>query len=245
MVTGGAIDDARTQSSSIPAPGTYTIGEFADDAGEIGANADAEWAQVVACLQDVYSPYAVTITDQLGQIPAGASYTEAIVAGLPGDVGIPEVFGIAPEATTCSALDDAIAFAFANAAPSRGRVDYVCALAAQQMGRIFGLDPLFEGMPSCDVMSARTDCGGELFFRNETATCTGCRCGPTQNSDEDLVSLFGAGVSSVPVTSAPGARAPWLGRMLACMRTPVAARVVKVELADGSLGSRAAVRRSL
>ena len=195
VVTGG-VDDARTQSSSILAAGSCTVGEFADDTGETGAAADAEWGQVLQCLRDVYSPYAVTVTDQLADVPAGTSYTEAIVAGLPGDVGLATVLGIAPQATTCAALDDTIVFAFANATAADGRVDNLCAIAAQQTGLVFGLD-LVTG-PTCDVMSYHDDCGGERFFRDEVAPCIrgACRCGPTQNAHEELLSLFGAACAS-------------------------------------------------
>ena len=58
-------NDARTQHSSIPPVGDYNIGEFADATGAIGAAADADWAAVVKCMQEVYSPYAITVTDQV------------------------------------------------------------------------------------------------------------------------------------------------------------------------------------
>src|SRR3954470_9089234 len=39
-------NDARTQTSSIPNPGTYTVGEFQTGTGLSGTAADAEWQMV-------------------------------------------------------------------------------------------------------------------------------------------------------------------------------------------------------
>src|ERR1700689_582308 len=113
MVNAGA-DDALAHTTSLAmSGGAFTIGEFANDAGAIGSAADAEWAQIVQCMQEVYSPYAVTLTDQLDQIPAGAPYTDAIIAGHASDLGyaIP-IFTIALD--DCNDHDNAIAFTFAN-----------------------------------------------------------------------------------------------------------------------------------
>src|SRR5712664_2100488 len=85
VITGGASDDARMQTSSIPtSAGPFTIHEFTNDAGQPGSAADAEWSQIVQYMKQLYAPYAVTVTDQRADIPAGASFTEVIIAGQPG-----------------------------------------------------------------------------------------------------------------------------------------------------------------
>ncbi|MGE5187164.1 MAG: Ig-like domain-containing protein [Acidobacteriota bacterium] len=258
-VNGANVNDARSQMSTIPGPGSYTIGEFAnvfgqttttattgtclnpdgtsstttctDDAGcaSLGTGAvcdtaDYEWAQVVQCMKEVYSPYAITVQDT---VPAGGvSYTEAIIAGQPGDIGLGmDILGIAPLAGDCSAQDNVISFSFANHHAARDRVFNICWTAAQETAHAFGLDHEFsfpagdlggpmlpaggmgtasDGLSACnDPMTYSTLCSGEKFFRNETARCgeymsRDCRCGGTQNSHQKLINVFGQGQSLIP-----------------------------------------------
>ena len=273
-VTGGSTNDARQQESSIPRPGTYTIGEFSNFMGSIGVNgncdagsklgtactsdatcmgdtcntaagtcngnanvpctsdgdcngtcdtADRDWAGVVQCMQEVYSPYAVMVTDT--QPAEGISYTEAIIAGQPTDIGEPaDDLGIAPIASDCSAQNDVISFTFANHHTGMGaaRVLNICWTAAQETAHAFGLDHEYSfvsaypsnGNSACmDPMTYRVDCGGEKFFRNADAHCgeetpRACRCSATQNSHGKLLSVFGAGQSIVPPPSVMFAAMP-------------------------------------
>jgi len=216
-------NDARTNTSSIPTvtpqkPGPdFKVGEFANDLSQIGAAANAEWAQVVQCMREVYSPYNVTVTDV--KPVSGLSYHEAIIAGLPGDIGLSDdILGVAPLASDCSAIDNVISFSFANRHPPDGRVlDRVldiCWTAAQESAHAFGLDHEWSfvtwyavnGHSACnDPMTYRSDCGGEKFFRNELANCgetasRPCKCGGTQNSHAKLLGVFGAGQ---PITGSP------------------------------------------
>src|SRR6201995_1019208 len=84
--TGGCLvhmgtNDARTNTSSIPTRDNATISEFSSSLGQIGQGADAEWAQLVQCMKEVYSPYNVMVTDVK---PASwLSYHEAIIAKQP------------------------------------------------------------------------------------------------------------------------------------------------------------------
>lgn len=209
IVHGGASNDARTQHSSIPAPGDYTLAEFTNAVGVAGSEADADWAAVVKCVQEVYSPYAITVTDTE---PQNASYTEAIVAGQPGDIGRPvDNLGVAPIAANCTAQDNVISFTFANHHPGLGltRLLDICWTAAQESAHAFGLDHEYQftdGTSTCrDPMTYRNDCGGQKFFRNSRAACgedavRACRCGGTQSSHASLLLVFGPGT---PTTSAP------------------------------------------
>jgi len=208
-------NDARTNTSSIAARESV-IGEFAtaatpDAPAMTGAAADAEWAQIVQCMKEVYSPYSVTVTDVK---PAdGSSYHEAIIAGLPQDIGQKsDVLGVAPLASDCSAIDNVISFSFANRHDANDRVNNICWTAAQESAHAFGLDHeySFPDTPTdrsaCnDPMTYRADCGGEKFFRNEFANCgedtkRACKCSALQNSHQKILGVFGAGT---PITGSP------------------------------------------
>jgi hypothetical protein len=187
-------NDARTLTSSILDPGDYQVGEFVDGLGRTGSEADAEWAEIVQCVREVYSPYAVEVTDVQ---PAGGTYHVAVIAGRPEQAGYsPDVLGVAPLAGNCSAVDNAVSFTFANihlGTEAFDRVLNVCWTAAQESAHVFGLDHQFEfvasGRSACnDPMTYRTDCGGQRFYRNALARCgedsgpRACACSAFQNS---------------------------------------------------------------
>jgi len=207
LVTQNGTNDARNQKTSIlPNPGEFLIGEFANDAGLTGGAADAEWAQIVACVQEVYSPYNITVTDV--QPADGVVYNEAIIAGKPSDAQEgPDILGIAPLANNCSAEANVISFSFANQHAVEGRVDNICWTAAQESAHAYGLDHEFQytdGSSACnDPMTYRNDCGGEKFFRNKRAQCgetkvRNCKCSNTQNSHTMLLGIFGPGTPTTP-----------------------------------------------
>jgi MYXO-CTERM domain-containing protein len=213
-------NDARINSSSIPKVATATIKEFRNSALKIGAEADAEWSQVVQCVREVYSPYNVMVTDVLPT--GGQGFHKAIVAGNPADIGYgPDILGVAPLAGDCSAIDNVISFTFANShagtpATANERILAICWTAAQESAHAYGLDHEYQftdytltpnnGSACNDPMTYRTDCGGQKFFRNASAKCgeTGmsrpCKCGATQNSHLKVLSVFGAGM---PITGSP------------------------------------------
>ncbi len=227
-------NDARTNTSMIPMSAVSTIGEFANSAGLIGSAADAEWAQLVRCMKEVYSPYNIVVTDVK---PASGTYHEAIVAGQPQDIGYnSDILGVAPLASDCRAIDDVISFTFASNHPNDPTSVYVpniCWTAAQESAHAYGLDheysfPTNVSFPdllsACnDPMTYRSDCGGEKFFRNEAARCgeevvRACKCGTLQNSHAKLMSVFGAGtpITAKPTISitAPAASGDVLGRVV-------------------------------
>jgi len=235
-ITGGA-NDAAGRSSSIPTAGAHMIGEFTNVFGQTGAagtclvdnttpctadaqcpldgsmqptkcdTADYEWGLVVQCMKEVYSPYAITLSDQQ---PVGVAYTEAIIAGQPGDIGqAGDILGVAPLAGDCSAQNNVISFTFANHHPPGAHALNVCWTAAQESAHAFGLDheyQFLDGRSACnDPMTYRADCGGEKFFRNFEAQCgeyttRACRCTATQNSHVRLIKVFGTGT---PITAPP------------------------------------------
>ena len=210
-------NDARTNTSMIPKRAVSTIGEFASSAGLVGSAADAEWAELVRCMREVYSPYNLVVTDV--KPTSGQAYHEAIIAGQPQDIGYSsDILGVAPLASDCRAIDNVISFTFASNHPNDPTSVYVpniCWTAAQESAHAYGLDHEFSfptnasfagQLSACnDPMTYRSDCGGEKFFRNEAAKCgedvvRACKCGTLQNSHAKLLSVFGPGT---PITAKP------------------------------------------
>ncbi len=195
--------DARTDTTSI-ASAQAQFNEFAWQPGE--------WEQVVQCVKEVYSPFAVTVTD----VRPSTEYSEAIVAGSPQDIGLPTgVGGVGPGSPDCSPMTNQIAFAFAETAVSdfaqednNNRVWGICWVISQEIAHAYGLPDheikFTDGESACsDPMTYMSDCGGQKFFRNRTANCGDftakpCTCATQVNSHLKLTSVFGAGQSTVP-----------------------------------------------
>ncbi len=213
-VMAGGLNDARTNQSTIPKMGsgcpgypTCVVQEFQNAAGMIGPAADAEWNALVQCLKEVYSPFAVTVTDQ--KPTTGVSYTMAIIAGKPGNIGLGDgILGIAPLAGDCSAQDNVISYSFANHHGNSGqeRAWNLCWTAAQETAHALGLDHEYmfsDGTSACnDPMTYRFDCGGQKFFRNKAASCgedmvRPCQCGGSQNSHVKIKGVYGEGTSTI------------------------------------------------
>jgi len=168
-------------------------------------SADDEWALVLQCMKEVYSPYGVTISDV--KPPAGQSYTMALVAGKASEIGWVGALGVAPVASDCSPKDNVISFSFANDHGAQERVNNICWTAAQETAHAFGLDHAYQfsdGTSACnDPMTYRFDCGGQKFFRNKAASCgeeeiRPCACGGSQNSHLKIKGVFGDGQSLIP-----------------------------------------------
>ena len=206
-IIGGA-DDARSSTSSIAAPGSNVMTEFQNDTGQTGAAADAAWNALLTCVQEVYSPFSITVSDQLPT--NGVSFTEGVVAGNPQEIGLSSDFlGVGIVYPDCSPSDNIISFSFANHEFGTGiaRTYETCWTVAQETSHSFGLDHEYQftdGQSACsDPMTYRTDCGGEKFFRNKPAACgeyvaRTCKCGGVQNSVAKLTQVLGAGTSSIP-----------------------------------------------
>jgi hypothetical protein len=203
-------NDARSMQSSIPSLGLHTISEYRNGAGQIGTQANTEWNLLVQCMQEVYSPFNVTITDVR---PTSGSYHMALIAGRPQEIGLtnPDILGVAPLANDCSPQDNVISFSFANAhqqTETVSRVQNLCWTAAQESAHAFGLDHEFEFVldrrSACnDPMTYSNACGGVKYFRNASASCgetaaRTCRCGGTQNSHQKLLTVFDAGQTPLP-----------------------------------------------
>jgi len=240
-ITGAAMNDASQQWTTIPSPGSYTVAEFTTAAGDPSPAADSEWAAIVQCMKEVYSPYGIIVTDE--RPPAGM-YNEAVIAGRPQNIGLgSDILGIAPLANDCSPQGNVMSFSFANHHGADARVQNICWTAAQESAHAYGLDHQFEfsdGTSACnDPMTYRVDCGGQKFFRNKRAKCgemaaRACKCGSTQNSHQQLISIFGEGMPITPPPHAsivfPVDNTPVLTGWVAHVSAGSARGVAKVEL---------------
>ena len=173
-------NDAQSDHSTIPHEPS-TLSEF--------RHSDRVWENVVSCVRRVYEPYDIVITEE---DPGEAEHFEAMVAGLPGDLGLSSrIGGIAPGG--CGVVNNSITFSFANATTD---VDQICWIVAQETAHSFGLDHEF----LCeDPMTYLAECGTSKTFQDEDARCgedreRDCYCGgATQNSHRQLLAHFGAG----------------------------------------------------
>jgi MYXO-CTERM domain-containing protein len=157
------------------------------------------WDDTIACVREVYAPYDVeVVTEDPGEV----FHHEAILAGTVSQIGgnDPNVLGVAPFASDCSARNNVISFSFANAHPP----DWVhmCHTVAQESAHAFGLDHAFD---CADPMTYILNCG-QKFFRDANLPCgefssRPCQCsGNTQNSHRKLTTVFGEGTLPPPPT---------------------------------------------
>jgi MYXO-CTERM domain-containing protein len=197
-ITTSPTADARTNMSPIPqnSNGTQnTLSEF--------AHGEPAWQTVLACVQAVYAPYDVVVTDV---DPGGAVlHHEAIVAGFPAEIDRDnQTLGVGLSSPSCMPYDNGISFAFANA---HADMEDLCWTIAQEVGHTYGLDHVFtasnNGFAACtDPMTYTPGCGRK-YFRNKDFTCgeyelRACRCGAAQNSHVRLLATFGESGTALP-----------------------------------------------
>jgi len=152
---------------------------------------EAEWTGIVRCVQEVYSPFNVTVTDQR---PNVAGYSGILVAGntlqnAGAALGLDPGIGGLGGGTGCNPDPKGVAYAFAHDnivnifaqqalgdTSTEARILGMCWIIAQETGHNFGMDHQFEYIDdkasACnDPMTYEADCGGQKFFRNRFAAC--------------------------------------------------------------------------
>ncbi|CAN5897100.1 hypothetical protein BH11MYX3_BH11MYX3_12380 [soil metagenome] len=142
------------------------------------------WAETVACVQRVFAPFAVEVTDQ---DPGDEPHLTAVFGGSPSLLDLPRSnAGISPFRRDCSVIEHSIVFAFTDILPDDART--VCNVIAQEIGHSYGLDhallvsdPMSTQHAAIDRAFADQDlaCG-----ETEARPCglPGATCRATQNS---------------------------------------------------------------
>lgn len=155
-------------------------------------------AAILNCVRETYAPFGVVVTDV---DPKPAPHFEAMAAGLPTQVGMPNgVAGVSP--FTCGIINNAITFSFINLFPSD--VNEACWTIAQETAHAFGLS---HEMLGADPMTYIQSPPVKRF--QDVSACIGtqgccqpqqeCQCGPTmQNSVQELLGIFGPSTPTPP-----------------------------------------------
>ncbi len=178
-------DDSSRNQSSIVSGGSGDVGAF--------SGTDAQWDQVLSCVQGLFARFNVNVTDVE---PTSGTYLESVVGGSPDDIGMPwGVAGVAPyDPYGCQVIPNAIVYTFSDVYAGSPRfVRDVCETAAQEIAHAFTLD---HQMLCEDPMTYLSDCG-DKEFQNQYATCgeyepRECACnGTSQNSVQVLYDKLG------------------------------------------------------
>ena len=151
---------------------------------------DAKWKKLVSCVQTMFSPFDVVVTDER---PRENNFLMVVVGGKPSDIGIADshhVAGLAP--FNGGVIPRAIVFGFS--ATTNNDVRASCETIAMEVAHAYGLDHEY----LCkDVMTYLTGCGNKSFV-DQDAPCgeskkRACEGGAkTQNSYQRLISVLGA-----------------------------------------------------
>ena len=226
-------NNSQTQTSSIVSKVTQVSGWDATP---------EQWAATVACMQEIWAPFDVAITDVA---PGNVPHIEALFGGSPAEVGLPDnVGGISPFTSDCSVIENSIVFAFTDNLPKQPRI--ICEIMSQEIAHSFGLD---HEMLASDPMTY-LPYNGNRSFKNEDAACgeksaracgvAGKTCRPSQNSFQLLTARLGAaGQDNTPpsigiTTPAPNATVS-AGFSIAATATDNTAVTTVAFYLDGSL----------
>jgi MYXO-CTERM domain-containing protein len=149
---------------------------------------DEAWAQVIACVRDMYAPFAIDVVDV--EPPMGTTYIESVVGGTWSDLkGMDPAGGVSP--FRCETIEKGINYTFS--------ADYgddwqsICETIAQESGHTFGLE---HAMLCSDPMTYLPACGLR-HFQDQDVSCgefenRACSCSSTtQNSVQHLLGVLG------------------------------------------------------
>ncbi len=171
-------DDSSKNVSSIP---SFTAQVPAYEKGA------QSWSKLVACVQDQFSRFNVEVTDQ---DPGNVMHVEAVIGGVPGDVGMEDgVGGVSPMNDDCSMVEKAVVYIFSQVF-NGPQVE--CEVAAQEIGHAIGLDHEY----LCSDPMTYLDGCGKKTFQDKTVSCgeyspRACMCGGKQNSVQFMYDRLG------------------------------------------------------
>jgi MYXO-CTERM domain-containing protein len=179
------------------------------------SRSEATWNTVVACMQDVFSPFNVEVTET---DPGSAPHFEIMIGGMPQQLGLAADLGGVSPFSCAPYIPNSLVFVFDVWGDDP---DEICATAAQEIAHSFALDHAIE--PSDPMtyfpykgrrhfQNMQIQCGSDCDANHHSplgATCSGpefqdhpCACGggaQTQNDIQVITALFGDGSSTPPV----------------------------------------------
>lgn len=175
-------DNSASNRSSVVGSGEATVGGF--------RGGDAAWSQIVACVQNQFSPFNIEVTDVE---PAAGEYVEAHFGGTPGQLGLPNgVGGVAPiDNFSCNIIPRAVVYIFSDVLGNSAQLN--CEVAAQEIAHAFSLD---HELLCADPMTYLSGCGSKSF-QDTNAQCgefepRQCNCGrATHNSVQLMLQKIG------------------------------------------------------
>jgi hypothetical protein len=163
---------------------------------------DKKWKQLTACVQKLFAPFDVVVTDQR---PAHDDFVLVAVGGKPGNLARAaghHTTGLAP--FNGQVIPRPVVFAFS--AQLQHAVRPICETIGMEVAHAYGLD---HGYLCKDVMTYLSGCGAKSFVDQDVPcgekskrTCHGGK--PTQNSYRWLVEVLGPRPPAEP----PAAPAP-------------------------------------
>lgn len=210
-------DDAYAHTSSVASRAT-TIKPWDVDTDV--------WIDTVTCLQRIYAPFAVRVTDD---DPGDVPHIAAVFGGSPVQLGLPRNNrGYSPFRSDCSLIESSIVFAFTEL--SQPEAAEACRVMAQEIGHSYGLD--HELRPG-DPMSVQPF-DGERAFGAELVPCgestarpcghSGSTCRSMQSSYallEERLGLAGEGTAMTDVGCSSSRSGGWLPLMLVALSTSI------------------------
>ena len=162
---------------------------------------DNTWNQVVACVQEIFAPFDVQVTDV---DPGATEHMEAMVAGgsaceVSNDPQCSQILGFAP--ATCGYIPRSISYTFANNGYfNSNTVNEICATIGQEAAHTWGLDHEYLASDPMTYLPY----SGRRHFQNMDPRCgefspRNCYCGgATQNSYDLISQRFGTSVPTPP-----------------------------------------------
>ncbi len=158
------------------------------------------WNATVACLQDMFARWDVTVTDVN---PGNVPHMEAVFTGSPSSIGMGSgVGGVSPFTQNCSVIENSIVFTFVNAIGTNPQS--LCEVMAQEIAHSYGLD---HQMLASDPMTY-LNYNGKRTFKDQTVSCGeyqnrpcgigGSVCRPSQNSVQLLNERLGLADAIAP-----------------------------------------------
>lgn len=149
-----AVNDARSNRSTI-AEKITTIPPWAID--------EAAWGATVACVRELFAPFAVTIVTE---DPGSAPHLEAVFGGTPTLLGLPSnIAGISPFTSSCSVIESSMVFVFTQSFTASPRT--YCEVMAQELAHSYGLD---HELLAADPMTYLSF-DGKRAFQETLASC--------------------------------------------------------------------------